>query len=89
MPRMICTNCEIELKPEKNGVIVANLFMRNTKIYSLRSADLWKCRNCGVEIVAGFAIGPFAIHFADDCEKIVEERKKKGKTIIYNKEVVG
>ena len=86
MPKQVCVKCEVEFKPEANGVVVAEMFRKNQKIYKLWVADLWKCPICGVEIVAGFAQYRFAEHFQDDCEKIVEEMKAEGRRIIYDKE---
>ena len=86
MPKIVCVKCEVEFKPEVNGVVVAEMFQKNQKIYKLCEADLWKCPVCGVEIVAGFAQYSFVEHYKDDCEKIVEEMKGKGRRIIYDRE---
>ena len=89
MPKMICGKCEVELKPETNGIIIAEMFQQNQKIYKLWEADLWKCPICGIEVVAGFAQYNFAEHHKDDCEKIVEEMKAEGRRVIYDKELTG
>ena len=87
MPKSVCVKCEVELRPEKNGVIVAEMFQNNEKIYKLWEADLWKCPLCYFEVVLGFAQSPFQEHFQGNCEKIVDELFLKGRTIIYDKEV--
>lgn len=85
MPKSVCVNCEVELKPEHNGVIVAEMMQNNTKIYKLWGADLWKCPECGLEVVLGFAQRPFAEHYEGNCDILIETLKKSGKKIIYDK----
>ena len=87
MPKSVCVKCEVELRPEKTGIVVAEMFQNNEKIYKLWEADLWKCPLCGVEVVLGFASQPFQQHFEGNCEKIVDELFLNGRTIIYDKEV--
>lgn len=93
MPKMVCIGCEVELRCEKNGVTVAELFQGNSKIYKLWSADIWECPRCGGKVVAGFAQEPFREHFSvrmDErtCEQALEKIKKEGGTVVYSKEVV-
>ena len=78
----ICVDCEVEVMPEEIGVVVAEMFLNNTKIYKLWNADLLKCPMCGRKIVDGFGAEPFAIHNVHDCEKIVEQQKAKGIQVI-------
>jgi len=61
----VCVKCERELYMEKAGVVVRELFQKNTMTYRIWSADLWKCPECGVEIIPGngFADKPYAIHY--------------------------
>jgi len=87
MPKSVCVNCEVELKPEENGIVVAEMFQENTKIYKLWYADLWKCPLCDYKIILGFGNNPFMEHFQGDCESRVDELLLEGKTIIYDKEV--
>ncbi len=89
MPKSVCAKCEVELRPEHNGVIVAEMMQDNTKIYKLWEADLWKCPKCGIEMVLGFAQQPFAVLYNEDCERILQEAKTAGKKIIYDKERFG
>ena len=56
MPKLVCVKCERELRPEKNGFIVVDTFSDHTPC-KITEADKWKCPTCGVEIVAGFALG--------------------------------
>ena len=87
--KRVCVKCEREFKPETNGVIVAEMFQKNTKIYKLWRADLYKCPVCGVEIVVGFGQYPIAEHFTDDCERIVNDAVATGnRRVIYDKEWV-
>lgn len=88
MPKMVCVKCQVELRIEKNGVIVAERFQNNTKIYKLWDADLWKCPLCRIEIIGGFAQQNFAEHYKDNCEALVEQFKAKGVRVIDDNELV-
>lgn len=66
MPKMVCIKCELQLKPETNGVVVSELFMDDTQVYKVWEADLWKCPGCGMEVIAGFADNPIAEHFEQE-----------------------
>lgn len=58
-PRPIhCAKCERDLKPEKNGVWLIEMFQGNTEPYAIWHADLWKCPECGIEIVSGYSQRP-------------------------------
>lgn len=73
MPKIICVKCEIEFRPEKNGIIVKELFQKNTQIYKIIYADLWECPICGNQIIAGFADNPLAEHYQKErMEKALE-----------------
>ena len=89
MAKRICVKCETEFRPEINGVIVAEMFQKNQKIYKLWEADLWKCPLCGFEIIAGFAQYPFTEHFKDNCEEVLEKAKQAGRKIVYDYELTG
>lgn len=88
MAKMICVKCEVPFKIEKNGIIVPEMFMKNTKIYKIFRADKWRCPVCGMEVVTGFG-DCFAEHFNEDCNKIVEKMKEHGAVVVYSKEVRG
>ena len=88
MPKSVCAKCEVELKPEHNGVIVSEMMNNNTKIYKLWRADLWKCPGCGIEVVLGFASMPLMEHFEGDINKELEDFKEMGCKIIYDFENV-
>jgi len=87
--RLVCVKCEVELRPEKNGVVVPVMFMENTKVYEIYRADKWMCPKCGYEVVAGFGKLPMAEHFKDKCEEIVKQMKENDAVVIYDKEVCG
>jgi hypothetical protein len=85
MPKLICINCQCELKPETNGVIVVE--MASFGPYKVWSADLLKCPGCGVEIVSGFADQPIrADHYAKDFPDWFDELLSSGARIIYDYE---
>lgn len=61
MPKMVCVDDGFEFDIEKNGVF--EIVMANFGEYQIFRADLWKCRGCGKEVVAGFGKEPFIEHF--------------------------
>lgn len=78
MPRMVCVKCQVKLKPEKNGVTVVETFGTDSdEPYKLWDADLWKCPNCGVQIVSGFAQHNYAEHYQPDFAKQLERAQYK------------
>jgi len=87
MPRPVCVKCEVELRPEENGVVVAEMFQQNKEVAKLWYADLFKCPICGIEVIYGFGNAAFKHHFDEDFNATLEELKKNGKHIIYNKEL--
>lgn len=56
MPRPICVPCAAEMKPARNGFLVAVL--ANNRYHETMSGDKYKCPTCNHEIVAGFGL-PF------------------------------
>ncbi len=69
MPKIVCVKCEVEYRPEKNGVTVEE--MANFGSYKLWNADLLKCPKCGNEIVGGFAQVASAEHFEPGYKKLL------------------
>lgn len=86
MPKSVCKKCEIELRPETNGVKVVEMFQDPPQPYQIWDADLWKCPKCGLEVVLGFANMPFAVHYEDDLVAIIARIKETGVPIIYDYE---
>ena len=86
--RPVCVKCKIEFIPKQNGVTVADYFLKNTKIYKLWKADLYKCPKCGVEIVVGFGQNAYAEHYKDDCEDKALKTAAAGIRVIINREVI-
>ena len=74
--RPVCPQCHVELHPERNGVGV--LDMADFGPYALYDADLWKCPECGKEVVGGFGIGPISAHFEEGFEKFVNSYRERG-----------
>ena len=74
--RPVCPKCHVEMRPEHNGVGVLDL--ADFGPYELYDADLWKCPNCGAEVIGGFANGPISQHWRSDFLKMVEHYRKDG-----------
>ena len=65
---IICTRCQIELRPKLNGFPVEA--MRIDGPESLHDSDLWSCRSCGLEVATGLGT-PIISHFQPNYEKTV------------------
>ena len=64
-PRLpICWPCGLQMRPEKNGVAVIEMAYFGPA--AIWMSDLWKCPECGVEIVSGFGNRPFSEHYQPD-----------------------
>ena len=74
MPKIVCVKCEVEYKPEENGVVVEE--MASFGSYKLWQADLVKCPKCGNEIIAGFGNENFAEHYQPDYKEILKSYPK-------------
>lgn len=86
MPKIICTTCQTDYKIYKNGIYVIEMFLNSPQPYRIWSADLWKCRGCGNEVVNGFGNNPLAEHFQDDFQDMLEIAKfSENPVYIYEK----
>ena len=83
MSKIICVKCEVEFRPEENGVHVHELMRADTAIYKIWDADLWKCPRCGILIVAGFGQKPFAEHFEEDQMRAVLDSETIDHTTVF------
>jgi len=63
MFKAICGDCGQEFKNMRSGVLVKELFMQNTAVYRIWSADRLACPECGKVIIARFADNPIAEHW--------------------------
>ena len=61
MPRPVCVKCKLEFRRTKVGV-VADIRARGLGSYEAYSADLFKCPDCGAEILAAFGAKPITRH---------------------------
>lgn len=83
---VMCIKCGLELVPDTNGVMVLELWNKNTQVYKIWDADLVKCPGCGIQMVKGFAMNPFAIHHDENFSKVlldIEEQRKSGKKKVF------
>ena len=85
MPKLVCTTCHCELKPETNGTLVVET--ASFVPYKVWNADTWKCPGCGVEIVAGFPEQPLRQdHYADDFSQWLFEQTEYARRVEYDNE---
>lgn len=73
--RPVCRQCQCEMRPEKNGVGVLDLTESGGE-YEVWDADLWKCPQCGIEVVGGFGHGPIARQFQEGFTAVLDEYAK-------------
>lgn len=85
MPKPVCVKCQCFFRPAKTGYYLTEMMPadgvreapRGTKAphlwepYKLWAADLWKCPECGHEIVAGFSAHPIAERHHPDFDDAV------------------
>lgn len=69
----ICVACEFEMRPEKNAIFVEEHSGFDGR-YKIWHADLWKCPNCGFELIAGFGKDALAEHFETEKYEILLTR---------------
>ena len=51
----ICVKCNLKMKPDTNGVTVLLMAYDPPQPYEAYAADLVKCPNCGIQVIAGYA----------------------------------
>ena len=61
IPRAICGECNVEMRPVKNGVDIEMLLSDGQPYYKIQ-ADLYGCSRCDKTMFVGFG-HPFAQHF--------------------------
>jgi len=67
--RPICVSCQVEYRPEKNGVRVCEYASFGP--YKIYQADLWKCPKCDHLIIHGYGRNPEAEHFQDHFKELL------------------
>jgi len=87
LKKPVCVRCNVEFRPEKTGVYVVEMYQKNQEIYQIWQADIWQCAICRAQVVFGFGNQPIMAHYDGDCNAKLEELKKAGAVIVYNKEV--
>lgn len=76
MPRPVCLRCRKFLRVKKNGVVIEEGSPRAGGAwgpYKLWMGDLWRCPECGVEVIMGFGLKPLSEHFRRDYEATRED----------------
>lgn len=75
----VCTKCQIELKPYRNGVVA--VAMATFGPMELYIADEWHCPSCEWKGIMGFSPNPFARHSDPDFASALEKLEKQGRVI--------
>jgi hypothetical protein len=90
MPKLVCSQCETELKPYHNGTLVietADFGEPKPSPYKVWQADTWKCPGCGIEIVAGFGTNPLRQdHYVKDFPEWLDRQLAEADQIVYDHE---
>jgi len=94
--RPVCIQCCIEMKPEKNDVLVVDHRMLTSEepepekqlLCEAWSADLWQCPKCGNSIVQGFGQKSLA-YTEEGIKQEIEIYKSMGSPVISNYEYRG
>jgi hypothetical protein len=75
MPKLVCCQCKVHLRPEKNGNIFIETFSSGAPGL-IWDSDRWKCPGCGVEILAGFGREPIKEHWQEGFDTVLAAVKK-------------
>ena len=67
----ICANCEIEYRPEKNGIRVCE--HASFGPYKIWQADLWKCPKCEHLLISGFGFNAESEHYMDGFKELLKK----------------
>ena len=66
----VCPQCEIELRPLKNGVHAIEMAVFGP--IAIWQADLWHCPECGLEVLVGFGKKPCIEHFNEGWDTVLD-----------------
>jgi len=77
--RPVCMKCKCELRPETNGMAVCDVAKFGD--YELYAADLYKCPQCGYEVLGGFAYKSISAHYETDFVDLVAKYEAEGKLV--------
>ena len=72
---MVCVACRTFLHPKKTGVAVEEGMPKGDGTwgpYKLWQADLYECRACGTEVIAGFGGRHIAEHYQKNYAEVLE-----------------
>ena len=83
MPKIICVNCEVEYKPDKNGVYLLEMAWQPPQPYKIWHADMLCCPDCLHQIVAGFGNQAMAEHYQDDFPTLLDRINDGHNTVIH------
>ncbi len=75
MPKIICCDCAVELRPDKTGVPVVE--MAEFGEYRIWEADRWSCPKCGHRVIAGFSDRPSSEHWRPGFAEELERAQKR------------
>ena len=71
MPMPICARCEVEYRPEKNGIWLC--VHADFGPYKIWSADLLKCPRCGHLLISGYGRSAVSEHYMDGFKKMLKK----------------
>ena len=80
MPKIVCSECQVEFRPTTNGVKVIEYASFGP--YKIWEADEWECPKCLALVVTGFAQEPRAEHFEDGFDDLLSRFKKSCPNLI-------
>ncbi len=83
--RPVCSRCEVEMRPFKNGVQVIDYASYGA--YQIWEADEWACPGCDNKIVIGFGQEPFCRNFSPDFPSVLKE-VLGSKLVRHNREFI-
>lgn len=58
----VCVKCSFEMRPVKIGMYVVETFLSPPEPYRISSADMYRCPECGCEVLTGYSTGAKVHH---------------------------
>lgn len=74
----VCVPCKVFMRPERNGTAFEEGRFEDgdTSVpYKLWIGDLFKCPDCGAQVISGFGREPMAHHYEPDYAALVTTYK--------------
>lgn len=82
---IVCSEDQIQMNRTDLGINVITMFGEEPTPYQIWHADQYRCPICQKEIAGGFAERPYAQHFQEGFEDVLQDVMSQPHVIVFEK----